>query len=221
MVHHGLFFTMYDGLTHIYFRLEHPWWSREALSVVSSISMAIIMQFSRLLLNTRQEQPRLDRWLVMLQAIAIVTALISIFIDYYISIRIANPVASVTGILLTLVGWNSFRSGNSAARYFVLAWTCVIIGAFAFSLKSWGLFPVNLFTEYAWQMGSALEALLLSMAIAERINIEVRQREYSQRQVQEAQILALEVQLRANDTLEARVRQRTEELRRQSSSLRR
>ncbi|GAA3947026.1 diguanylate cyclase [Allohahella marinimesophila] len=212
VVHHGLFFAMYDGLTYDYFGLEHPWWFREALSLVAALSMAIIMQFSRLLLNTRQEQPRLDRWIVALQCLAVVTAIASIFLDYYISIRIANPVASITGVLLCLAGWNSYRNGNSAARYFLLAWAFVIIGGFAFSLKAWGILPVNLFTEYGWQMGSAVEALLLSMAIAERINIEVRQRERSQRQVQQAQAHALEVQLRANDTLEERVRQRTEQL---------
>ncbi|WP_416395318.1 diguanylate cyclase [Allohahella sp. A8] len=212
VVHHGLFFAMYDGLTYTLFGLEHPWWSREALSVVSGASMVLLMQFTRLLLCTPQEQPKLDRWIVRLQVLGIVATLGSIFVDYYISIRVVNPVASTTGVLLCVAGWNSLRNGNSAARYFLLAWTFVIVGGFAFSLKAWGLLPVNLFTEYGWQMGSALEALLLSMAIAERINIEVRQRERSQRQVQQAQAHALEVQLRANDTLEERVRQRTEQL---------
>lgn len=212
VVHHGLFFALFDGFGYRYFGLEAPWWSREALSVFVCLSMALIMQFSRVLMNTPRTQPRLDRLILTLQWTAGVTAVLSIFIDYGISIRIANPIASSAAMLMWAAGWNGYRRGSAVARYYLLAWTFVIIGGLTYSLKSWGLLPSNFFTEYGWQMGSAVEALLLSMAIAERINVEVRRRERSQLKTRAAQAHALEIQRRANETLEQRVRQRTEEL---------
>ena len=211
-LHHGLFFALFDGLGYSYFGFEDPWWSREAISVLLCVSMALIVQFGRTLLNIPQQSPRLDRLLAGLIALALVTAFLSAFVDYYVSIRIANPIASATAVLMWLSGWISLRKGNPAARYFMLAWTCIIIGGLAYSLKAWGFAPSNLFTEYGWQIGSGIEALLLSMAIAERIKVEVKRREQSQLQARAAQAHALQVQRRSNEALEQRVQQRTREL---------
>lgn len=211
-LHHGLFFALFDGMGYAYFGLEDPWWSREALSVLLSVTMATMIQFSRALLNTPQESARLDKALVTLMLLALVTAVFSIFVDYSITIRIANPIASFTATMLWISGWISLRKGNPAARYFLLAWTFIIIGGLAYSLKSWGFAPSNLFTEYGWQVGSAIEALLLSMAIAARIQVEMSRREQSQLEARSAQAHALEIQRHSNDVLEQRVQQRTEEL---------
>lgn len=213
VVHQGLFFTLFNGLGYQYFGLESSWWSREAMSVLVSLAMWMIMQFTRVLLTTRDQQPRLDRLVVAIQCAALVIASLSLFVDYYLSIRLANPLASVTALTLWLVGWNSLCKGNPAARYFLIAWTMLIIGGLTYSLKSWGLIPSNTFTEHSWQIGAAIEAIFLSLAIADRISTESRQRIQLQREAQKAQARALEVQLKANETLEQKVQERTEELR--------
>ena len=212
VLHQGFVFILFDGLGYQYFGLEDPWWTREGIAVATCVSMWLIMQFSRLLLQTRQQQPRMDRLVVWLQNAALVVAVLSAFLDYYIGIRLTNPIASSTAALLWVVGWNALIKGNPAARYYLSAWTLLIFGGIAYSLKAWGLLPSNVFTEYGWQMGAAIEAILLSMAIAERISIETRQRIESQQEAQRAQARALEIQQKANETLEERVRQRTKEL---------
>lgn len=186
-LHHGFFFSLFDGFGYLYFGFEDSWWSRESMSVFVCYTMLIIIQFCRVLLNTRSHQPFSDRLLVVLQIFAFVMGVFSFFIDYTLSIRIANPIASATAVVVFSAGYLSYRQGNSAARYFLLAWISVIIGGAGYSLKSWGLAPSNIFTEYGWQVGSALEALLLSLAIAERINIEKRERENAQRHAQQVQ----------------------------------
>jgi len=212
VVHQGMFFTLFNGLGYQYFGLESPWWSREALSVLVSLAMWMIMQFTRILLNTRHQQPHLDRLVAAIQFAALIIAGLSLFLDYYLSIRMANPLATVTALALWIVGWNSLRKGNPAARYFLIAWTTLIIGGLAYSLKSWGLVPSNLLTEHGWQIGAAVEAIFLSLAIADRISTESRQRIRMQKEAQEAQSKALDIQRRANETLEQNVRERTEEL---------
>lgn len=213
VVHQGLFFTLFNGFGYQYFGLENPWWSREALSLLVTLAMWMIMQFTRVLLTTREQQPLLDRLVVVIQHAALVIAGVSIFVDYYLSIRLANPLASVTAFTLWVVGWNSLRKGNPASRYFLIAWTALIVGGLTYSLKSWGLIPSNVFTEHSWQIGAAVEAIFLSLAIADRINNESRQRIQLQHEAQGAQARALEVQRRANETLEQKVQERTEELR--------
>ncbi|MBJ7275444.1 diguanylate cyclase [Marinobacter salarius] len=221
VIHQGMFFTLFNGLGYQYFGLEHPWWSREALSVLVSLAMWMIIQFTRVLLATREQQPHLDRLVVVIQHAALIIAGLSLFLDYYISIRMANPLASATALTLWLVGWNSLRKGNPAARYFLIAWTMLIIGGLAYSLKSWGLVPSNVFTEHSWQIGAAIEAIFLSLAIADRINTESRQRLRLQKEAQRAQAKALDIQRRANETLEQRVQERTEALREANRKLQR
>lgn len=221
VLHQGLFFTLFNGLGYQYFGLENSWWSREALSVLISLTMWMIMQFTRVLLDTPDQQPRFNRLVLAVQAAALVIAGLSLFVDYYISIRLANPLASVTALTLWIVGWNSLRKGNPAARYFLIAWTMLIIGGLAYSLKSWGLVPSNLFTEHGWQIGAAIEAIFLSLAIANRIRAESLQRIRLQEETQKAQAKALEVQRRANETLEQNVQERTEELREANRKLQR
>ncbi len=213
VVHQGLFFTLFNGLGYQYFGLESAWWSREALSLLVSLAMWMIMQFTRVLLNTREQQPRFNRLVLAVQSAALVIAGLSLFVDYYISIRLANPLASVTALTLWIVGWNSLRKGNPAARYFLIAWTLLIVGGLAYSLKSWGLVPSTVYTEHGWQIGAAIEAIFLSLAIANRISAESLQRIRLQYEAQNAQAEALEMQLRANETLEQNVQERTEELR--------
>lgn len=213
VLHQGLFFTLFNGLGYQYFGLEDPWWTREAMSVFVSLSMWMIMQFGRVLLATRQEQPRLDRVIVLIQYAALAIAVLSLFVDYSVSIRLANPHGAMTATVMWVVGWNSLRKGNPAARYFLIAWSTLIVGGLAYSLKAWGVVPSNLFTEHSWQIGAAIEAIFLSLAIADRINTESRQRIRHQQEAQLAQARALEMQRKANDMLEQRVKERTEELR--------
>ncbi len=219
VVHQGLFFTLFNGLGYQYLGLEDPWWSREAMSVLVSLSMWMIMQFGRVLLATRDEQPLLDRVIVLIQHAALVIMALSFVVDYSVSIRLANPHGAVTAAAMWVVGWNSLRKGNPAARYFLIAWSMLIVGGIAYSLKSWGLAPSNLFTEHSWQIGAAIEAIFLSLAIADRINTESQQRIRHQQEAQLAQAQALDIQRKANDMLEQNVKERTEELRKANRKL--
>ena len=53
---------------------------------------------------------------------------------------------------------------------FTLAWLCFLVGAAAMSLNKYGIVPRNGFTENLLQVGVFLEVVLLSLALARRIN---------------------------------------------------
>jgi diguanylate cyclase (GGDEF)-like protein len=89
----------------------------------------------------------------------------------------------------------------------------MLSGGLILALNKVGLIPSNLFTEYATHIGSALEVVLLSFALAERINEERRLR-YA------AQDNALATTRRMNEELEGRVQERTRELEALTTQLR-
>ena len=84
--------------------------------------------------------------------------------------------------------------GQVTAKYYTIAWTAMLSGGIILALNKAGILPTNLFTEYGTHIGSSLEVVLLSFALAERINAERRLR-------YEAQEQALIATQRANEEL--------------------
>ena len=118
--------------------------------------------------------------------------------DYLLLIKTLTLTAIVSGLLLFLSGWIVLFAQGQNAKYFILAWSCFLMGVLTYGLKTWGLIPHSFFSEYAIQIGSAMEVLLLSFAIADRFN---RLREDN-----------IRIQREATLTLEHHVEQRTRDL---------
>ncbi|WP_201221200.1 hybrid sensor histidine kinase/response regulator [Halochromatium roseum] len=125
--------------------------------------------FSRIFLDTRRYAPWADRilllWAVIFGALAIVAPW---------SPHQFNAMAtSIAGLLFPAfavgAGVQGWRNGVVSARFFMLAWTILLVGTALLGARNLGLVPTSFLTRYAMQIGSALEMLLLSFALAERI----------------------------------------------------
>ncbi|OUS31533.1 hypothetical protein A9Q99_02895 [Gammaproteobacteria bacterium 45_16_T64] len=76
---------------------------------------------------------------------------------------------SMSWLYLGIAQWNK---GNQAAKLFVLAWIALLLGGVILAFNKIGIIPINYFTESGWEIGSLIQATLLSMALASRINDE-------------------------------------------------
>ena len=89
---------------------------------------------------------------------------------------------AVLGIIFPIFwmycGIKSVIKKQEGSIYYLLAWSILIAGIVIFSLKSFAVLPVNFFTEYAVQIGSLLEALLLSVGLAYRIDVLKKRADY-------------------------------------------
>jgi signal transduction histidine kinase len=81
---------------------------------------------------------------------------------------------------VTLLGCYTFNKGYKPARFYLLAFVVFTIGVVIFVLKDHGFLPYNLFTEYSMQVGNAIETLVLSFALADKLNIYKKEKEESQ-----------------------------------------
>ncbi len=92
----------------------------------------------------------------------------------FISPSLMVPLEALTIIfMVTTVFWVALRrmqEGDPDARYFTIAWTCFLAGAAIMALNKYGIIPRNEFTENLVQTGTFLEVILLSLALADRIN---------------------------------------------------
>lgn len=129
----------------------------------------------------------------------------SFFLPYRVSILLAILFGVASCISGLSAGIYMMHKGNRNARYFVLAYTFLLLASIIIALSKLGIVPRNFFTENAMQIGSAIEVILLSFALADRINTERKLRF-------EAQHEALHVTRRLNEELEERVQERTQQL---------
>ena len=175
--HHLIFFVLLNGQLSSVSYFMDPWWSREALAVFLSLSMVMLNLFTRDLLNTRTQAPRIHFAMNIALVCEVPCIFLVFLIDYYYAITIGNMLAATSGTIIWVAGVVSLRHNNRVAKYFLLAWTIVIFGGLTYSAKTWGFLPVNFLTENTWQIGSAIEAILISLALTERINLAKRDRE--------------------------------------------
>lgn len=171
-------------------------------------------------LRTRHFSPFLHRLLVGGAGVAGVALGLSFILPY----RISAMIAAVLFLIIPFVAWASgvvaWRKGNSPARYFVLAWTMYLIAVTLISLRTLGFIPGSMPLEIVMQAGSVLDAVLLSLALADRINVYRQERARAQEQALQAARENEQLVREQNYHLEKRVAERTEEVTAQNEELR-
>ncbi len=100
-----------------------------------------------------------------------------------------------------LIGWRGYRPG-----YIVVAATAAwIAGGVLIILRNLGIIESSWLTEFGYQIGAAIEIILLALAQADRINIIKNENAQTQTQL-------LSISQRAEQELEEKIQQRTKEM---------
>lgn len=212
------------GYGALYLWATAPWLLAHAYELTACASFLAAAVFFRLFLGLRDARPRhlrqLNSGVIAYWAVALVVSAAWPNRLLSASIGLMGLVTSLVGVYASVV---LIVRGNRDARYFVAAWAVVIVGTIASVLSLFGVVEGNAFTNNAQHLGFALEVLLLSVALADRIRHERQAREAAQREALEltgrvreereekirAQAHAIELQARANEDLELRVLDRT------------
>ncbi len=187
-------------------------WNDHSIPFFLGLAFASSSLFARRFLQVQQWSPWLYKGLTFVAVSAGACVAMSFVVPYYVAIHLLVPLGLFACVFELTVGVMALRNKVHNARYYVVAWGAFLCGGMLLALNKLNVIPTNGFTEYAMQFGSLLEAVLLSFAMAERINVERRLRF-------EAQEDSLRVTRRLNEELEARVQMRTEELEKANQQL--
>ncbi|MCP5210398.1 MAG: sensor histidine kinase [Hahellaceae bacterium] len=77
----------------------------------------------------------------------------------------------LSSVAMASAGIASLKAGSRQARFYLAAWSVLLLSSFLFLFRLMGLLPSDWFTLYAVQIGSVIEAVLLSLGLADRINL--------------------------------------------------
>ena len=206
-----------NGYGRIYLWQNSPYWDEIAQCVCLSLAALFGILFTNAFLRSKINTPRLYK---VLLGFSLCYAIIAIAMPlahrinlptsyFFLSFAILAP---ITTLLLVATGILALRSGQREARFFLLAWGLLWAGGFVAAMRSFGLVPSTLFTNYAVQISSAFEMLLLSFALADRIRIERQAREKAQTEKILAERGLVETLKNSEQLLEKTVALRTAEL---------
>jgi signal transduction histidine kinase len=166
----GLYQVSVNGLGVQYFWPDLPWWANASTPFLIGAAGLFGCQFARSFLHTRAHSPWIDRTLMALMGLGVLTMALSLTSSYALALRLATFLALWFILAIFVAGIVAWYRGMRVARYFLIAWTAFLIGGQINTLMVLGYLPHTFFTMYAGQIGSAIEVALLSLALADRIN---------------------------------------------------
>ncbi|MGO2006969.1 diguanylate cyclase [Vreelandella alkaliphila] len=161
--------------------------------------------FTQSFLNTAIYCPRWHQIITLFRSYCYIALVAVIFLPIQPALRLMDITGFATSLLMLVCGiYCSWRCVPSA-RIFALAWSIFLLGASVFALRNLSILPANFLTLHGIQIGSAIEMLLLSFALAARFNKLKWQKERAQ-----AETVAMLKKQEA--ILEAKVAARTQAL---------
>jgi two-component system, NtrC family, sensor kinase len=207
------------GYLHKFFWTDNPWLIEHMLTFTGAMSGIGTVIFAKSFLRTRDFAPKLTHILNLIilgDLIAIGCLFAGLPLEAYQMVNITAGIGSPFVLFTAIV---IYRKNYKPAKYFLYAWTVFLISVLVFVLKDYGIIPYNLFTIHAVQIGSALEAVLLSFALANKINILKQEKEASQAAALDAAKENERIIREQNVILEHKVTERTVELRNANDGL--
>ncbi|MFD2200558.1 7TM diverse intracellular signaling domain-containing protein [Shivajiella indica] len=167
--------------------------------------------FTREFLHTKQQVPRLHTFSWMFIGMGTLS-----FIMVFTPLKIPALMLAQAGIMLAAIyflitGIVVYRKKYKPAKFYLVAWIFLIAGFIAAILETVNVLPVMYYIN-AMQIGSAFEVTLLSLALADRINVYKQEREEAQAKALKAAKENADLVLQQNILLEQSVEQRTKEL---------
>ncbi|RUR33316.1 GGDEF domain-containing protein [Vreelandella andesensis] len=161
--------------------------------------------FAQSFLNTATYCPRWHQVITLFRGYCYLALIAVIFLPIQPALRLMDITGFAASLLMLVCGiYCSWRRVPSAG-IFVLAWSIFLIGAAVFALRNLSVLPANFITLHGVQIGSAIEMLLLSFALAARFNRLKWQKE-------RAQAETVSMLKKQEAVLEAKVAARTQAL---------
>ncbi len=207
----ALSLVAFSGLGFQFLWPESLSWTVIAPMIGFAATGLTLLGFQRRLLSTRETVPVLDRVMCGFMLVNVVQ-IIGFFwsFDNMIQLGIFIDVTSMLLVLVVAIACQVRR--QRSATIFLLAFSFLLVSAMLVAGRSYGLPVPSFITAYGMQIGSALEMLLLSLALADRFH-QLRQEKEA---VQQELVTSLK---RSEHELEQKVELRTQALNQTNSQL--
>lgn len=204
--------TSLKGYSFLFFWGDNVWLNNQGI-VFSIVFVGITsILFTKEFLHVKHFLKRFSPILnavIICYVIGLLISLCGYPMEAQIMLQVLTIIAS---LLVVTTGFLVYRKNYRPALYFTISWSCFLLGVFIFILKDVGLLPPTFIINNAILIGSGLEAVLLSFALADKINIFKKEKEDSQAEALSISKENERLVREQNMLLEIKVKERTEAL---------
>jgi len=168
----GIFQSSLDGLAFQFLWPDYPTWASKCIPFFLGSTIFWLFRFSQTFLDTRTVFPRIHKVSQIFLGWSLLIMALSFFVPYSITIRLSASLTIFGLLFLAMLGVWSAKTGYRPSRFYVIAFFMFFTGGVLAAARMFGLLPSNFFTLYGSQLGSAIEIVLLSLALGDKIRFE-------------------------------------------------
>lgn len=177
-----------NGMLFPYVWPNSPTWNAMSTPFWVSLACIFIVLFTRSFLETDRHIPNFKEFSYFLTILnALVIAALPLSLILALNIMLVSTICTFTTVLT--VAFISLKRGARQARFFVAGWIVFLVGVLMTIFERAGLFPFMAVTDYAGQTALVLEVALLSLALADKINILRDEKDKAERKALESEAL--------------------------------
>jgi signal transduction histidine kinase len=195
-------FSAASGYAGKYLWPEHPHFNFYAGRLSLGVQAIFVGIFTLSFLNVKRYSKTMYYALLALIPLGMIA---NVLVYTKIMVSAGNNLITLGVILYMVTGIVCLIKGNKIATYFIAAWAIYLTGGLLLTLRNSGVFDFNFWTTHFVEIGAAMETTIIAFALGDLY------RRYKQEK-EAAQAHALKLQLTATETLEQKVRERTEQL---------
>lgn len=201
-----------QGYTARFFYPESFQLANAMLIWVPALSGIFAVLFTTNFLSAKTYTPILYKILLVFLMLYVAIIVNSVIGNVWYSTIGMQMVVALLAVVVYTTAVRISLKGYRPAKIYLLAYTIFIGAVVVFVLRNAGVAPYNKFTLYAMEIGSSLEVIVLSLALADKINIFRKEKEASQEEALQALKENERIVREQNVILENKVNERTYEL---------
>jgi signal transduction histidine kinase len=202
-----------EGYVYRFILPNRPYLADISIYITSAFIGLAAIEFSKNFLLARQYTPLLYKISYVFWLLYVIQIILALTGRYNTSYTLTLFLAMSGAVYVLSMAIIIFLKGFRSAKFFLIAWSFFIVCVVVYVLKDFNiLFPYNDVTGSALLIGSAFEAVLLSFALADKINVFKADKEKSQEETLTALKENERIIREQNAMLEQKVNERTHEL---------
>jgi len=216
----GLYEVSIDGIAYQYLWPQHPVWNEYAYGIALFCISSFAMIFTKELLHVKQKAPTFFKLINLILILRLLYFLVCLFYNpdwfkYKFIEFIPLSVGFITGIHIL------WKKKYRPARFFVVGYSFLFLGFIIkiIHILGYARHIPGALGYYSLSFGFLLEMIFLSFAIGDQVRILKRKKENAQKQIIKQMQLNAEMKDNLNRQLEAKVEQRTREVKQQAVAL--
>lgn len=215
----GLTLAAFHGIGYKYFWPDSIWLQNKSVVVFATLTLLMATIFSDQLLDAKTHSRVVHRLFKISVASLFITLIACLILPNSIYNQIFPFVVCLGASLVFFAAAYLAKKGVKLARFYLLAWSALLISGFLASFESANLIKLEYPAHYFIMFGAAIETFLLAFALAmaygEQRDDQYKTQELAlleERLARKAQDEALKIKEETQEELEYKVQERTLEL---------